>query len=157
MNAITIADLVTRSHALAAEKGWHELWPDGKTKQHAVNVPEKLVLIHSEISEALEAFREFGVRLRCSNCSGVGKTQDAEFKTSDCLACAGKGFLESYLMTGSNPLNPLKPEGFVVELADAVIRIADLCGALGLDLAAAIELKHAFNVSRPFRHGGKNA
>lgn len=48
-----------------------------------------------------------------------------------------------------------KPIGFVVELADAVIRIADMCGHLGLDLEGAIEAKLEFNKSRPRRHGGK--
>lgn len=36
-----------------------------------------------------------------------------------------------------------------VELADALIRIADLAGALGLDLGGAVEEKLAFNASRP--------
>ena len=38
-----------------------------------------------------------------------------------------------------------------VELADAVIRIGDLCGALGLDLGGAIEEKMAYNAIRPDR------
>lgn len=50
-----------------------------------------------------------------------------------------------------------KPAGFPVELADAVIRIMDLCGAHGIDLEAAIEMKDAYNQSRPYRHGGKVA
>lgn len=36
-----------------------------------------------------------------------------------------------------------------VELADAVIRIADLAGALGLDLGGAVAAKMAFNAVRP--------
>jgi hypothetical protein len=36
-----------------------------------------------------------------------------------------------------------------VELADAVIRIADLCGALGYDLGTAVAEKMAFNAVRP--------
>lgn len=36
-----------------------------------------------------------------------------------------------------------------VELADAVIRIADLAGALGLDLGGAIAEKRAYNQVRP--------
>lgn len=35
-----------------------------------------------------------------------------------------------------------------VEMADAVIRIADLCGYLGLDLGGAIEEKRAYNATR---------
>lgn len=36
-----------------------------------------------------------------------------------------------------------------VELADAIIRIADLCGALGLDLGCAVVEKMEYNKSRP--------
>lgn len=36
-----------------------------------------------------------------------------------------------------------------VEMADAVIRIADLAGALGLDLGGAIAEKLVFNATRP--------
>jgi len=48
-----------------------------------------------------------------------------------------------------------KPEGFGVELADCVIRIADACGALNIDLEAHITEKMAYNETRPHRHGGK--
>lgn len=50
-----------------------------------------------------------------------------------------------------------KPEGAVVELADAVIRICDTCEALGLDLEGAIKIKTEYNAKRPYRHGGKLA
>jgi len=36
-----------------------------------------------------------------------------------------------------------------VELADALIRIADLAGALGLDLGGAVSEKMEFNLTRP--------
>lgn len=36
---------------------------------------------------------------------------------------------------------------------NAVIRIADLCGHLGIDLEAAIDLKMAYNETRPSKHG----
>lgn len=48
-----------------------------------------------------------------------------------------------------------KPEGFGVELADAVIRIADLAEKCGLDLGALIRLKMRYNATRPHRHGKK--
>lgn len=46
-----------------------------------------------------------------------------------------------------------KPEGVAVELADAVIRIADLCGHLGIDLDAVIAEKMAYNAGRHYKHG----
>lgn len=46
-----------------------------------------------------------------------------------------------------------KPEGIPIELADAVIRIADFCELHGIDLEAAIEMKMDYNRTRPRRHG----
>jgi len=48
-----------------------------------------------------------------------------------------------------------KPEGFVVEMADAMIRILDTCQALGLDIGEAVAMKMRYNETRPHRHGGK--
>lgn len=48
-----------------------------------------------------------------------------------------------------------KPEGLGVELADAVIRIADMCHYLGLNLDHLIRLKSDYNETRPYKHGKK--
>lgn len=50
-----------------------------------------------------------------------------------------------------------KPEGFVTEMADAVIRIFHIAGLMGLDLEGAVKAKMAYNEKRAFRHGGKKA
>lgn len=50
-----------------------------------------------------------------------------------------------------------KPEGIPIEMGDAIIRILDTCGSLGIDIEHAMQLKHEFNKSRPYRHGGKKA
>ena len=41
------------------------------------------------------------------------------------------------------------------EFADVFIRLADTAGTLGMDLAAAVTAKMAYNRTRPYRHGGK--
>lgn len=50
-----------------------------------------------------------------------------------------------------------KPVGLHIELADTVIRIMDYCAHVGIDLEATIELKHAYNLTRPYRHEDKLA
>jgi hypothetical protein len=109
--------LVEACHGASKAAGW---WQDLKTGTDYVAevrsgsrlgkalVAEKLCLIHSEISEAMEGHR--------------------------------KGLPDDKL-----PHRPMSE----VELADAVIRIADLAGALGYDLGGAIAEKLAFNAVRP--------
>lgn len=48
-----------------------------------------------------------------------------------------------------------KPEGVGVELADAVIRIFDMCQYLDIDIEKCIKVKHEYNKTRPYRHGNK--
>ncbi len=52
-----------------------------------------------------------------------------------------------------NTNKPDKPEGFIIELADAIIRVADTAEWLGLDLAHAIKIKQEYNESREYKHG----
>lgn len=46
-----------------------------------------------------------------------------------------------------------KPEGFGSELADIVIRVADLAHGLGLSLGAEVASKMKYNAGRPAMHG----
>mgnify|MGYP004704037989 CR=1 FL=1 len=48
-----------------------------------------------------------------------------------------------------------KPCGIPSELADVVIRIADMCGQYGIDLDKAITEKMEYNKTRSYKHNGK--
>lgn len=48
-----------------------------------------------------------------------------------------------------------KSVGLPSELADIIIRVFDLCGALGIDITDALRQKMAYNDQREYRHGGK--
>lgn len=87
------------------------------------------MLIVSEVAEATEAVRS-GLPFPCGvDMSSVTDSPEDNLK--------------------------LKPEGEAVELADALIRIADYFGAKGWDLEAIVKAKMDYNKTRSHRHGGK--
>lgn len=59
---------------------------------------------------------------------------------------AGHSYSEMYEKDG-------KPEGFAVELADAIYRLLHLAAALGIDIGLVLLQKHEFNLTRPHKHG----
>ena len=49
----------------------------------------------------------------------------------------------------------IKPEGLPSEIADVVIRAAQLAHALAIDLDLAVGVKSSYNAVRQHRHGGR--
>lgn len=58
---------------------------------------------------------------------------------------------EEFYRNGDNP----KPEGYSIEMADAAIRLLDVMKSDNVELEPAMALKHAYNETRPYKHGKK--
>jgi NTP pyrophosphatase (non-canonical NTP hydrolase) len=137
--SFTIKTLVYKAYKQAKDKGFHDT---------ECTFGDRIALVHTELSEAMEAFRELdndaydAIRepLYRSKQSGVLTRAESEYKLNK---------------DGSDGLVLNKPEGVWSELADVVIRVADMCGVYGIDLEDAIIKKLAYNKTRPFMHGGK--
>ena len=97
------------------------------------NLGQTLCLIHSEISEALEAIR----KNRYANLSYF-EIDDKKF--SDIVS------FESNFKTHIK-------DTFEDEIADTFTRLMDLVGALDIDIDRHIELKRRYNSLREYKHG----
>jgi len=98
---MTVSRWILKCHQAARKKGF---WDKER------NVGETLMLVVSELGEAIEAHR--------TGAFGIGQK-----------------------------------DTFEDEIADAVIRLFDLCGGLEIDLEKQMEWKMAFNEKREVRHG----
>jgi len=125
--------LAREVHANAVAHGW---WKDGDRP-----FGEIIATMHSELSEALEEYRNGNpneyFRVQVPLIKGTAMPAKYEFET-DITKWKGE-----------------KTEGIAPELADVILRILDYCGRNGIDIEGAIKRKHEYNRGRPYRHGGK--
>ncbi len=118
---MSIKELVKEIHENAVAHGW---WDEERS------FGDIIALCHSELSEALEEYRDRKPNLYFTEVNGFVVTEMSERRGE-------------------------KLEGIAVELADCIIRIFDYCGKAGIDIEEVIKAKHEYNKSRPYRHGGK--
>jgi NTP pyrophosphatase (non-canonical NTP hydrolase) len=112
-----VRDLQEEIYEINVANGWYD-------SERAFG--DCIALLHTEVSEAYEAYRMWG-------------TDDM---TDD---------LQQFDETGTIP----KPEGVGSEFADVFIRLLDTARRHGIDLEAEVMRKNAFNRTRGYRHGGK--
>jgi NTP pyrophosphatase (non-canonical NTP hydrolase) len=120
-----INELAKKVHENAKEKGFYD---------YKKNIGEMLALMHSEVSEALEADRNrqyCNMDLPQSNVL-MGWTDDVDFQ---------KDYKDK--VKGS----------FEEEMADIVIRVMDMCAFKEIDLEYHIKAKMRYNSSRVRMHG----
>lgn len=122
-----INNLSEEIHNNAVKKGFYT---DEK------NIGEMLCLIHSEVSEALEADRK----------DHHAKPERLEFVLSPTSELTyEQHFKAKFEMHVKN--------SFEDELADIMIRVMDLAGYKGIDLEKHIQLKMKYNSLREHKHG----
>lgn len=116
---------------ISSSKGWHF------TEDQ---IPEKLMLMVTELAEAMEEYRAHDFV--------------PTFVYAFVTIGEDKVVKEAYtpeLHAGA------KPEGLPIELADTIIRILHMCARFNIDIEAAVKLKVEYNKTRSFRHGDKRA
>ena len=122
---MNVDEMVQESHSRSTRKGW---WTTPEDRE----IPAKLALVHSEFSEALEEYRRGRMEIWFN---GVESPKDrAEWP--------------NFVSAGH------KPEGFVVEIADALIRICDISGWLEVPLADRVAEARRILGAHPFRGVG---
>jgi len=111
-------------HTINVEKGF---WENPRNKG------ELLMLVVSELAEALEADRK-------------NRYTSIDVKKITALA-KDENFIHEFTSHVKDT--------FEDEIADAVIRLLDMSAGLGIDLEKHIEAKLRYNASRPKKHGKK--
>ena len=123
---MNINQLAKEVHDNAVAHGWWDKPPA---------LPEALCLIHAELSEALEEYRN-GAPLVYGTCA-LAEEDCQYFAICDRVGQPGAEGADG----------PCKPEGIAVELADVILRTLDLMAALGVDVDAVVMAKHKSNLA----------
>lgn len=119
--------------AFCYAKGWRK----------DITFGEEIALLHSELSEALEAFRVMGIEERLEFRAGPGEGF-SRLLPDDLNA-------QRWMEQGMIP----KPLGVASELADTLVRLLDTCARHDIDLFGEFRKKMNYNWTRAYRHGGR--
>lgn len=121
----TLNTLRNEAHQISKDHGFYDDLGER-------NFGEAIALMHSELSEALEDYRD-------------GRKPNELFFTRQ------DGKKTSSHKEFDQTLN--KPCGIPSELADVIIRVLDFCGANDIDIEGVVEMKMEYNKTRPYKNG----
>lgn len=144
----SLAEMASEIKHVNTKLGWYD---------KPVSFPEAMAMLHSEVSEALEAWRDKGVEswekvtLNAVDAPGVGSYANREGESGFTYQGEKITLEELHKVPGI----AIKPEGVGSEFADVLIRLLDDCSRWGVDLEAEYERKIRYNRTRAYRHGGK--
>lgn len=116
---LTIPSMQSTVYYINEANGWFD---------SARTFGDDIALLHSEVSEAFEAFRSHGL---------------------DDMTAPPHAFSDM----GADALP--KPEGVGSELADVLVRLLDTCERYNIDLEMEFVRKCKYNATRGYRHGNK--
>jgi hypothetical protein len=146
---LDINTLIQESWQTSEDHGFHDDQHDG-----AEYDTKKLTLMIEEIIEAFGELRDghapTEIYWKCKECKRC-VPEDTDLDT-----IRHPESLAHYTIVsdrGSTCYGEFKPEGVPIEQADLIIRAADYAAIRGFDLVKAIEIKAAYNKTRPFKHG----
>lgn len=122
-------ELAREIHNNAVAHGW---WDEKRSFGDIV------ALCHSELSEALEEYRNERPLAYVYQDRGDDSSDPVEMVTNPDVWQFKR-----------------KPEGIAVEMIDCIIRILDWCGKEGVDVDKLLTAKHEYNKTRSYRHNGK--
>ncbi|HBO59370.1 MAG TPA: hypothetical protein DD624_05625 [Alphaproteobacteria bacterium] len=133
---MTLNEWAARALEITTRKGFHDTekqlesalaGDDALVKEAAaLQTARRLALVHSEVSEALEACRK-GKRADLATFKSDGETKES---------------FEKHIK-----------DSFEDELADAVIRLLELAACENIDIETHVRLKMEYNAARPYKFG----
>lgn len=162
---MTLNELAAEIHEISKSKGFWDRKEIAVGKVSAGylmndrNPGEVLMLIVTEVAEAMEEYRTRGMK------GSYSYSIPADFPY-ECSYSSGPEIIVKTPHGTVTKMNtkqfenllrihrvPLKPEGVPSELADVIIRTLDACAAWGIDIETIIQEKIKYNKTRSHKHG----
>ena len=173
---MNLADLQREAHAIAKDHGW---WNEERT------FGDLIALVHSKLSEALEAYRDevLPSKPHLLSTKVASELADVVIRVADMVehygysldpaesiedwdaldvCLAGLGSFGDWIArlhwitAEATSYKGVASEHLVINaLASLIVGVQRMAAHYGIDLDAAVEAKVQYNRTRPYRHGGK--